>query len=287
MGAELPVPLQFYKYQALGNDYLVVEPPDLAQPVTPDLVRKACDRHYGIGADGILFGPLPSQSADFGLRIFNPDGSEAEKSGNGLRIFAHHLWQSQQVGEAWFSVETVGGTVRCQVQPGGRVVWVEMGRASFDSQAIPLRGARRQVINEILPVGALSLRICALTLGNPHCVVLDQPVTPETAQRLGPLVEMAHLFPQRTNVQFLQVINAQNLRIEIWERGAGYTLASGSSACAAASAAYQLGWCAAQVNVHMPGGVVQVSIGTDGLITLIGPVTRVCDGRLWLQDFAG
>ncbi len=274
----------FTKYHGLGNDYLVIEPSALPGALTAELARLICDRHYGVGSDGILLGPLPARGAQFGLRIFNPDGSEAEKSGNGLRIFARRLWERGLVGEAAFSVETPGGIVNCQVAPDGQRVRVEMGRASFDSQAIPVSGERREVIDEQLDTGERIIRYCAVTLGNPHCVVLDQPVTASEAQRLGPLIENHANFPRRTNVQFLQVINREELRIEIWERGAGYTLASGSSSCAATAAAYRLGWCAAQVGVHMPGGTLQVAIGEDGMITLSGPVVKVCAGMIWVEQ---
>lgn len=278
-------PIRFAKYHGLGNDYLVVEPADLDQPLTPGLVRFLCDHHYGVGGDGLLSGPLPSQEADFGLRIYNPDGTEAEKSGNGLRIFARHLWEKGRVGEGAFRVETPGGIVTCQVETEGGVVQVEMGKASFEGQQIPLRGIAGEAVDVHLQVGELTLRCCALSLGNPHCVVLDQPATAQTARHWGPQIENAPWFPRRTNVQFLEVIDRRNLRIEIWERGAGYTLASGSSACAAVSAAYRLGWCEAQVRVHMPGGAVQVSIAADGMINLRGAVTRVCRGEVWLEGF--
>jgi diaminopimelate epimerase len=273
--------IAFAKYHGLGNDYLVIEPGAIQQPLTAELARFICDRHYGVGGDGILFGPSPTAEASFALRIFNPDGSEAEKSGNGLRIFSRYLWDRGQVGEAPFTVETPGGIVRCQVQPGGRVVQVEMGRASFDSGLISVSGPRREVIDEPMRVGEQTLRYCAVTLGNPHCVILNGIVSAEEAHRLGPLVENHPSFPKRINVQFLQVIDRENLRIEIWERGAGYTLASGSSSCAATAAAYRLGWCDPKVTMHMPGGSLLVEIAESGMITLTGPVVKVCEGELY------
>jgi diaminopimelate epimerase len=270
--------IAFVKYHGLGNDYLVVEPGAIQQPLTADLARFICDRHYGVGGDGILFGPLPTDKANFGLHIFNPDGSEAEKSGNGLRIFSRYLWDHGWVGDAPFTVETPGGTVRCLVQKGGRVVQVEMGRASFASPLIPVAGPPREVIDEPIEVSGQILRCCAVTLGNPHCVILDGEVSAEEAHRLGPLIENHPSFPKRTNVQFLKVIDRANLRIEIWERGAGYTLASGSSSCAATAAAYRLGWCDPKVTVHVPGGSLLVEIAGNGMITLTGPVVKVCEG---------
>jgi diaminopimelate epimerase len=237
---------------------------------------------------------LETQLADFALRIFNPDGSEAEKSGNGLRIFTRFLWDKGLVApagtspdgstSATFTVETRGGIVTAQVLAGGRRVRVEMGKASFDSQLIPVKGPPRQVIDETMHITGHELRFCAVTMGNPHCVVLCEQVSPSLACEVGPLVENEERFPNRTNVQFMKVIDRENLQIEIWERGAGYTLASGSSSCAAAAAAYQLGLCQSRVNMHMPGGVIEIAIAPDLSITMTGPVGKVFEGTMILED---
>jgi diaminopimelate epimerase len=286
--------VRFTKYQALGNDYLVIEPGGLEEPLTSEQVRRICDRHYGAGADGILLGPLETEQADFALRIFNPDGSEAEKSGNGLRILARYLWDSGRVSPAGrsgegefsapFTIHTPGGIVRAQVLDGGERVRVEMGQASFDSRRIPVAGPRRQVINEAMQVGGQEVRYCAVTLGNPHCVVLCEGISEPLARALGPLIEGERRFPRRTNVQFMKALDKRNLQIEIWERGAGYTLSSGSSACAAAAAAQRLGLCESQVGVHMPGGRVEVEIAPDFAITMSGPVEKVFEGEMDLEE---
>lgn len=277
--------LPFNKYHGLGNDYLVIDPADLPGELTPQQIGRLCDRHYGAGADGVLLGPLPAAAASFGLRIFNPDGSEAEKSGNGLRIFARYLWDRGLVDERPFSVATAGGLVTAQVESGGRMATVAMGRVSFDSREIPVAGPRREALNETLHAGDTALRYCAATLGNPHCVVLCEELSAAEVQRLGPLIETDARFPRRTNVQFMQVLGRDRVRIEIWERGAGYTLASGSSACAAAAVAHRLGLCDAQVTVSMPGGRLEVSIAPDWTATLRGPVTRVWAGVLFEEAF--
>lgn len=274
--------MHFSRYHALGNDYLVIPPGPL--PITPDRARALCDRHYGVGADGLLLGPIPVQDADFGLRIFNPDGSEAEKSGNGLRIFARHLWDQGLVQEAPFTVHTPGGIVRCTVHPGGQQVGVEMGRPSFDSLTIPMSGPPREVVGETLVLAGEELSICAVSLGNPHCVVLDRPVTRAEVVRLGPLIENHPVFPRRTNVQLLHILDRRNIRIEIWERGAGYTLSSGTSSCAAAAVAHRLGACDPEITVHTPGGPLQVSIALDLNLTLTGPVARICTGKIHLDE---
>ena len=280
--------LHFTKYHGLGNDYLVIEPDQFDGLPTVEQIQRICDRHYGAGSDGILLGPLPSETADFGLRIFNPDGSEAEKSGNGLRIFSRYLWDTGRLQMAAetpggpasqpFTVQTPGGKVRSQVFENGASVTVEMGQASFDSRVIPVLGPQREVVGERMTLGGQDLLYCAVSMGNPHCVVVCEQVSEELARRLGPLVENEPRFPRRTNVQFLQVLDRQRLRIEIWERGAGYTLASGSSSCAAAAAARRLGLCDDRLAVHNPGGVIQVSIAPDWNITMRGPVEKVYDG---------
>lgn len=282
--------MKFIKYQALGNDYLVINPDELSRELTSELIQRVCQRNYGVGADGILLGPLLAKEADFALRIFNPDGSEAEKSGNGLRIFARYLWDHGRLkrspdGTASepFTIQTAGGVARSQVLQGGSQAQVEMGQASFDSRKIPLSGPPRRAINETMSIQGENLRYCALTLGNPHCVVFCDQISEAQARRLGPMIEKEARFLKRTNVQFLEVLNRKELRIYIWERGAGYTLASGSSSCAAAAAAYRLGLCDDEVTVHNPGGDLQVTISNALFLTLAGPVARVFRGE-WEED---
>jgi diaminopimelate epimerase len=271
--------MKFYKYHGLGNDYLVIHPQDLKQhQLTETQIRVICHRNYGVGSDGILLGPLESKTSDFGLRIFNPDGSEAEKSGNGLRIFARYLWDLELVKSKPFTVETPGGNVTCQVHRGGKKVTVDMGYVSFDSKKIPVSGDHREVINETLTFGSNDFTFCAATIGNPHCVIRCDDVSEEEARKWGPLIETESRFPNRTNVQFLKVLDRANIRIEIWERGAGYTLASGSSSSAAAAVAHKLGLCDHDITVHMPGGKLQITITDDFFVTMTGPVTKVAEG---------
>lgn len=276
-----PRGLEFVKYQALGNDYLVVSAQATQGVALEALARRLCDRRYGAGADGLLVVALEGGAPPFAVRIFNPDGSEAEKSGNGLRILARYLYDQGLVGGEPFTILTPGGKVQAQVEAGSGRVIVHMGRAVFDSRRIPARGKPRQVVNEPLQVGEERLWITALSLGNPHCVVFVDDPTPELARRLGAQIERHPLFPRRVNVQFVRVVDEHTLRIEIWERGAGYTLASGSSACAASAAARKLGLCQAQVNVQMPGGTLEVRLNRRLEATLIGGAERVYAG-VWL-----
>ena len=272
--------MQFSKYHALGNDYIVLNPDDVGSQLTSSQIRLICDRNYGVGSDGILFGPFETPEGDISLQIFNPDGSEAEKSGNGLRIFSRYLWDRGMVHERPFTIMTAGGKVMAQVHKGGRNVTVDMGRVSFDSRQVPVKGPPREVINEAIIVDGHELRFCAATIGNPHCVILQDEITAEEARKWGPLIEKDPRFPNRTNVQFMKILDRANIQIEIWERGAGYTLASGSSSSAAAAVAYRLGLCDSQIAVHMPGGKIDITVSSDFLITMSGPVTKIADGTI-------
>jgi diaminopimelate epimerase len=276
--------MKFAKYHALGNDYIVIRPEDLRSEITRDIVRDIvrviCHRNYGIGSDGLLVGPLRSVTCDFGLRIFNPDGSEAEKSGNGLRIFSRYIVDHGLSDGNRFSIETAGGKVKCEVDAGGSWVRVEMGVVSFNSADIPVTGPPREVLNETITAEDQTLLFCAATVGNPHCVVFSDTPTPAEARRLGPIVEMDARFPNRTNVQFMKVVDRGNIRIEIWERGAGYTLASGSSSTAAAAVAYRLNMCDADISVQMPGGRIRIQLKEDYAATMTGPVTKICEGMI-------
>ena len=276
---------KFFKYHALGNDYIVLDPEDLAGELTQQRIRKICHRNYGIGSDGILYGPIVTDEADFKLRIFNPDGSEAEKSGNGLRIFSRYLWDRKLVGVDEFSILTAGGKVKAKVYEGGREITVEMGQVSFNSTKIPVAGPSRDVIKEKMEINGEIIEFSAATIGNPHCVILQDDLSEALARKLGPKIEIAPHFPNRTNVQFMKVMDRANIRIEIWERGAGYTLASGSSSSAAAAVAKRLNLCDSNINVHMPGGQIEIVISDDFAITMSGPVTKIADGTIAEEMF--
>ena len=260
----------YVKAHGLANDYLVMDPKDLPFELTPGAVRLICDRNRGVGSDGILV-VAPGGDADFGVRIVNPDGSEAEKSGNGARIFAKFLREHGYTAKDRFTVQTLGGLVTCLVEhEGGRVaqITVDMGTARIDEAltSIDIDGRR--------------IALTAVDLGNPHCVVLVPDLAQVDVRRLGPRIENHPAFPNRTNVQFAQVVSRGEVRIEIWERGAGYTLASGSSSCAVAAACHRRGLIASDVTVTMPGGTLAIRIADDGEIRMRGPVEEICSGDL-------
>ena len=269
--------MNFEKYHALGNDYLVLEPSECPHPLAEKEIVRICHRNFGLGSDGILLGPSSSTEADFGLRILNPDGSEAEKSGNGLRIFARYLRDQGKVEVEPFTIDTLGGIVTCEVSSDASVISVEMGQVSFRSDEIPVKieGDPREVLDETIEAAEQYLQYYAATIGNPHCVVPVDKVDRAFACKIGPILENHSNFPNRTNVQFLEILDRNNIRIEIWERGAGYTLASGSSSSAAGAVARKMGTCNEDITVHMPGGDIQLRIDDEFNVTMTGPATRV------------
>jgi diaminopimelate epimerase len=275
--------MKFHKYHGLGNDYIVIDPRENNVSLDESNIKLICHRNYGVGSDGILYGPVISGDI-FKLRIFNPDGSEAEKSGNGLRIFSRYLWDVGLVKSDPFTISTIGGNVRSEIQENGTLVKIEMGKVSFLAADIPLQGEPGEVLNRNFVIKGRSFRYCAANLGNPHCVVLCDEISPELAHEYGLLIETNTIFPRKTNVQFMKVIDKKHIQIEIWERGAGYTLASGSSSIASSAVAYKLGLCGDKVTVKMQGGELNIEFTPDFRATMVGPVIAICDGTI-REDF--
>ena len=279
---------RFFKGHGLGNDYLALELPELKFELTPPAIRLICDRHLGVGSDGIL-ARTGSEVASFGLRIFNPDGSEAEKSGNGLRIFARYLLGrgEVQVGSP-FTVETPGGIVTMVVisqSDDSALVEVEMGRASFRSAAVGLNGPDREVDGEMLELEAGDrVPINTVSIGNPHCVIFEDEVDVDDLRRRAPQISTHPWFERGTNVQFAHPLGGSSVEAWVWERGAGETSASGSSACAVAAAAVRRGLVSSrEVEVRMPGGVLEVRVGEAWDLVLRGPVEAVYEGEFLVE----
>lgn len=270
--------LIFHRYHGLGNDYLLCHH-HTYEKLNISQVKRICDRHYGIGSDGILVDY--DNSAISSLRIINPDGSEAEKSGNGLRIYARYLFDSGRVAHEPFHVTTLGGTVQCQVLEDQHQVIVDMGTANFNPSSLPALLNTDEALEIPLQVGTASLRATLVSMGNPHCVVKVDSLDLAQVSETGPQLESLPLFPNRTNVQFVEVIDRNTISIGIWERGAGYTLASGSSSCAAASAMRKLGYVDNDITVHMPGGMLSISIDDDFNVRMQGPVQKI--GTIYLS----
>jgi len=276
----------FFRGHGLGNDYIVMDPKELTFRLTPKNIKAVCDRNWGLGSDGIL-ALVPSKKADFGLRIYNPDGSEAEKSGNGLRIFARYLHATGKTKKKHFTVETKGGlvTIDLHVDRHGdaSAVTVEMGQATFKPAALPCTMAVDELIQQPIDAAGRALSFTGVSVGNPHCVVFKQAGeswSREDLLTLGPKLENHTLFPKRTNVQLAVPTGPKEIFILIWERGAGETQASGSSSCAAASAAVRLGLVKSPVTVKMPGGTLNIEVAQDFSLTMKGPVAEVARGTL-------
>jgi diaminopimelate epimerase len=278
---------RFWKGHALGNDYLVVDPRELDFALTPRRVRALCDRRRGVGGDGVLELRPAARGADFGLRIWNPDGSRAEKSGNGLRIFAHFLYATGRARGTRLRVATPGGTVEIELRLGRdgapRGARVAMGRASFDPRKLPCRLRGPELILRPIRAAGRSLRFTGVSIGNPHCVVFaphGRRWTRADLLALGPALERHRWFPRRCNVQLATRRGPHSLEIAIWERGAGETAASGSSACAAACAGVRLGLLASPVRVRSPGGTLVVRVSERFDARLDGAVAAVASGML-------
>lgn len=251
--------MRYTKYHALGNSYIVLDPKDGWGTPTKAQITSFC-RPGGIGSDGILFGPLSIDVDTFWLRIFNPDGSEAEKSGNGIRIFARYLSDSGHTNAETFRIATSAGEAKATLL-SSELIEVEMGKVVFHES-----GA-------ILKAHDQDFSYTHLSVGNPHCVIEHNDPTEDLAKTYGPIIEHLPIFENRTNVQFVNVLDSNNIRIEIWERGAGYTTASGTSSIAAAATVRKLGKCGDEITVHMPGGTLLVRLTNDFEATLTGPVT--------------
>jgi diaminopimelate epimerase len=257
--------MRFTKMHGVGNDFIVFDPGEVAGLDLPDLARKACDRHFGVGADGVLV-PEPSEAADLRMVYFNADGSPSEMCGNGLRCLARYAKDRGLVEGDALTVQT-GAGVKKVVLLGGGSSRVDMGPPAFDSE-VELHG----------------FHFLRVSMGNPHAVALlgsEEEVGALDLREVGPPVENDPLFPQRTNVEFVHVREEHEVMMRVWERGAGETLASGSGSCAAAVAAVRRGLARSPVRVRLDGGMVEVEWAGDGEpVYMTGPAEYVCEGDL-------
>lgn len=273
----------FIKSHGLGNDYIFLDNQYLSFKLIPAAIKRICDVHYGIGSDGILL-LTPSDRADFGLRIFNPDGSEAEKSGNGLRIFAKTLFDEGYTNQKQFTIDTPGGIARANITEEknnkAHRIEVEMGKAIFKSQDIPVNIDTPECLGYPVTVLDKTFEIHCVSVGNPHCVIIQDELDKEEVLKYGPALENLSIFPNRINVQFAKKQNNNEAEIEIWERGAGYTLASGSSSCAVAAILNKAGLTGNEVRIKMPGGILDIRIEKDQTIFMTGEVRKIAGGQL-------
>ncbi len=263
------------KYQGLGNDYLILDPEKNERSLQTRNIEMLCRRNFGVGADGILFGPLWEQGK-IGLRIFNPDGSEAEQSGNGACIFAKYLLDEGYITERKIVLDMLSGETEVEfLREDGGKMRVNMGRPAYAGPGLPLKGLEGEIVNAHLRFCDNDYNSTCLSVGTPNCVIMLEEVTPQKAKELGPYVEQAEYFPDRMNMQLCKVTDRKHIMIEIYERGAGYTLASGTGACAAAAAAKRMGLVDETVIVQMPGGSLLIEFEQDDIIYMTGSVEKV------------
>lgn len=276
----------FVKSHGLGNDYVVLNQDKIEFELTEKAIVKICDVHYGIGSDGILL-KVPSSSADFGLRILNPDGSEAEKSGNGLRIFAKYLYDYKFTVEKIFTIETPGGLVRADIteEKNGKAftIKVDMGKAIFESEKIPVHYKNKECLDETLHLEHKDYLVNCVSVGNPHCVVIKNELDENEILTFGSQIENHEMFPNRINVQFAKVISPSEVEVIIWERGAGWTLASGSSSCAVAAVVLKKGLTGRNLTIKMPGGNLKIEIDELWNIKMTGKVREIASGVLSVE----
>jgi diaminopimelate epimerase len=267
----------------LGNEYIILDKEHLDFELTKQAIIRICNINYGIGSDGIVM-RVPSSRADFGFRVFNPDGSEAEKSGNGLRIFCKYLFDYGLTTKRSFSVETLTDVVHGEIieKKDGRasMIKVDMGKAIFDPSSIPVKSEKNEFIAEKIIAGDHEFEVSCVSVGNPHCVIIKETLDEAEIRKYGPLIENHPLFPNRINVQFAKPLSDHDAEILIWERGAGFTLASGSSSCAASSVLLKRGLIKNNITMHMKGGILKIEIDDDWNIRMTGEVREIATGIL-------
>ena len=275
------MPITYTKMHGLGNDYLFIETEKNQCGDWPELSRQMSHRHLGAGADGIIL-IMPDEAQDFRMRIFNADGSEAGTCGNGIRCFAKYVYERGMTDKTEFVIDTLGGPngVSLSVDTG-EVVFVRsnMGAPKFERSEIPMEGPEGRVLEEALTVGDETFEVTCANIGNPHAVIFVDDATAIDLADLGPKIENHPAFPQRTNVEFVSVIDRQNITMRIWERGSGITMASGSGSCGAALAAMITDRVDKKINVHLVYGQLGIEWAEDGNVYQEGPATEVYNGE--------
>jgi diaminopimelate epimerase len=284
--------LDFVKYQGLGNDFVILDRfTQPAESFSTGLVQVLCRRGMGVGADGVILAERPTGSADARMIIYNSDGSEAEMCGNGIRCLAAYLSDEGMVGSNPMWIETQAGVKLVELLPQTehpREVRVDMGLPEFHRPDIPMLGKGSQAVEELLEVEGERVIITCLSMGNPHCVIFTDDLAAVPFERLSPAIEHHPVFPRRTNVEFVQVEDEGHIRVRVWERGVGPTLACGTGACAAFAATLTTRGGSETMQVELPGGSLTISRDDTGHIFMTGPILEVYRGRVsqaWLNHF--
>ena len=272
----------FVKSHGLGNDYIVINSENISFPINSHTAKLICDVHYGVGSDGLLV-KVPAKSTDFKVKMYNPDGSIFEKSGNGLRIFSKYLYDYDFTKNKLFTIETDGGIVKSEIikeyDNKAKLIKVDMGRAEFSSANIPINFDKSECINEPVQVDDRVLAINCVSMGNPHCVVFRNILDKEEILKYGTYIENHTIFPNRTNVQFAKYNSPSSADILIWERGVGFTNASGSSSCAVAAVLKKLNKIENEISINMPGGTLQIQCDDEFNLTMTGEVEEIIQGQ--------
>lgn len=278
----------FSKMQGIGNDYVYVDGTKTTLPDPARFSERISDRHFGIGADGLIL-ILPSDQADFKMRIFNADGSEGMMCGNGIRCVGKFVYDRGLTQKTDLSVETRSGIKRLTLFPdaSGAVqrVRVEMGKAILNPAEIPVRSALARFVDQPVTVDGREYRMTCVSMGNPHAVVFCDDAASLPLEKIGPSFEHHSLFPNRVNTEFVRPIDAHTIAMRVWERGSGETFACGTGACASVVASVLNGYCRRDedVTVHLRGGDLTICYQTDGGVRMTGPAAHVFDGAI---DFA-
>lgn len=276
--------VNFTKMHGLGNDFIIVNLFTEPNSNYQRLSRELCDRRFGIGADGIiLIAPPEGKDNQLKMVIYNSDGSEANMCGNGMRCFARYAYEKGLVSTPEFRVETRGGIIIPKVRVvNGELsgVRVNMGKPRFKAEEVPVKLEGEEIINHEISIKGTAYKINAISMGNPHCVIFCEDVNSIPLETVGPGIETDPLFPSKVNVEFAQVLNRREIRMRVWERGAGITLACGTGACATAIAAAKNGLTDREVTVHLPGGDLFIEWAEDGRVYMTGPAVYVYTGKI-------
>ena len=275
--------IEFSKYQGLGNDFILIDNRDSTEPIiSPERALKMCDRHFGIGGDGVIFVLPGTADSDYSMRIFNSDGSEPEMCGNGIRCLAKFIAELEgnvEINKS-YRINTLAGVIVPRLESNGEVT-VDMGEPELTAAKIPttLAGAAEKVVAQPLEVGDRTWKVTAVSMGNPHCITFVEDVSAIALSEIGPLFEHHAVFPQRTNTEFIEVVSPNYIKMSVWERGAGITLACGTGACASVVAGVLNNQCDRSCTVELPGGCLQINwSATDNRVYMTGAATKVFQG---------
>ena len=278
--------IEFSKYHGLGNDFILIDNRHSADPIiTPERAREICDRHFGIGADGVIFVLPKTEDTDYTMRIYNSDGSEPEMCGNGIRCLAKFIADLEGIGEVnkSYRIHTLAGVIIPEIKSNGEVK-VDMGMPQLLAAEIPttLGDASDKVVAKSLQVGGRDWSVTCVSMGNPHCITFVDDVEAVALEEIGPQFENHPVFPQRTNTEFIEVVKSNYIKMRVWERGAGITLACGTGACASVVAGVLEQKCDRDCTVELPGGCLQIQWSSaDGKVYMTGPAIKVFSGRLF------